>query len=143
MAEKCLAQEEPKAGKTLSQNKGVSHYGLAKNQRVRLKKDFEDILRNGKKTAYGGLVLWLRPISGGDNAVRMGLTVSKKLGNAPVRNRIKRLLREVFRLNKHQIIPGAAFIISPRESGNLKDFNTVEKTVFELWHRAGMIRTGK
>jgi len=142
VAEKCSAQEEPKAGKTLSQNK-VSRYGLAKNQRVRLKKEFEDILRNGKKTARGGLVLWLRPISDGEITVRMGLTVSKKLGNAPVRNRIKRLLREVFRLNKHQIIPGAAFIMSPRESGNLKDFNTTEKVVFELWQAAGIIKTGK
>lgn len=40
---------------------------------------------------------------GGQDRTRLGITVTKKVGNAVVRNRIKRLCREFFRFNKHNI----------------------------------------
>ncbi|MDR0291490.1 MAG: ribonuclease P protein component [Elusimicrobium sp.] len=119
------------------QNKALS-YGMAGDYRLRLKKDFEDIFKNGKKVTHGGLVLRYR-LDAGETKPRMGIAVSAKLGIAPKRNRIKRLLREVFRLNRHKLIHGAAFVISPRESGQLKDFNSTENVVLELWRKAGIL----
>ncbi len=41
---------------------------------------------------------------------RVGITVTKKIGNAVIRNRIKRVLREFFRLNRHSLSPFTDYI---------------------------------
>jgi ribonuclease P protein component len=48
---------------------------------------------------------------------RLGLSVSRKVGNAVVRNRWKRLLREAFRLSRTQLPVGVDLVIIPRSSG--------------------------
>ena len=68
----------------------------AKRSRLSRSSDFQRIYRQGSSTASRFLVLyWFkRPAEPGDEGPRLGLSVSKKLGGAVVRNRIKRLLRE-------------------------------------------------
>jgi ribonuclease P protein component len=67
-----------------------------KRPRLSRSSDFQRIYRQGTSTASRFLVLYSfkRPSEGGAEGPRLGLSVSKKLGGAVVRNRIKRLLRE-------------------------------------------------
>ena len=70
----------------------------AKRPRLSRSSDFQRIYRQGSSTASRFLVLyWFRrPAEGGSDGPRLGLSVSKKMGGAVVRNRVKRLLREAF-----------------------------------------------
>lgn len=70
-----------------------------------------------------GFVLLVRPRNDGDPAMRLGLTVSKKVGNAVVRNRMKRRFRELARA----ILPaaghaGADHVLIGRRSGIERDY---------------------
>ncbi|WP_424243978.1 ribonuclease P protein component [Elusimicrobium posterum] len=142
MAEKCLAHAGPKAEKTLLQNKSVRNYGFAKSARLHLKREFEDVIRGGTKTVKHGIVLWHKSDAraAGDNpGARMGIVVSRRLGIAARRNKAKRLLREVFRLNRHKLKSAAVFVINPRNIEKVKDFDSANKAVFELWQSAGIL----
>ena len=142
MEEKCSAPAGQKAESALSSNKTQKKYGFAKDARVRLKKEFSDIIKTGRKKSLNGIMIWYKPGADGadKSGARMGITVSRRLGNAPVRNRTKRLLREVFRLNRHKIQSAAVFILNPRGTEKLKNFQTAEKAVTELWQSAGILK---
>lgn len=61
-------------------------------------------------------------LGGGQVRTRLGITVSKKVGNAVVRNRIKRVTREFFRHTKHQISsPRDINVIANRQAGRLEN----------------------
>ncbi len=70
---------------------------------------------------------------------RMGLVVSRRLGNAVQRNRIKRLLREAFRLNRERLQGGVDYIFSPRDSESLASADTAENAVLSLCRQAGLV----
>jgi len=75
---------------------------LSKKDRIKSKKIFEAIIYNGKKELIGDIfVRWLKT-SDDKNEIKAAFTVpKKKFKRAVDRNRIKRLLREAYRLNKH------------------------------------------
>lgn len=73
--------------------------GISKEMRLRQRADYVAVQGSGKKL-HGRHILGIaRQRSEPQLAGRLGLTVTKKVGNAVVRNRIKRLLREWMRLN--------------------------------------------
>jgi len=70
-----------------------------------------------------GFVLLVRPRNDGDPAMRLGLTVSKKVGNAVTRNRMKRRFRELARAILPEAgLPGADHVLIGRQSGIERDF---------------------
>lgn len=69
-------------------------------QRIKVRRDFVKANREGRKAALPGVVLQVRPHKQGENPgdqplIRVGYTVTKKVGNAVVRNRARRRLRAV------------------------------------------------
>ena len=73
---------------------------------------FRRLYRKGRSAANGYLVLYCRKNGTGEN--RVGLTVSSKLGCAVVRNRVRRRLREIYRLHEGEFLPGYDMVVVAR-----------------------------
>ena len=111
--------------------------------------DFQRIYRRGNSTASRFLVLYSfkRPAGAGDEGPRLGLSVSKKMGGAVVRNRIKRLLREAFMARAQDLSDEYDLVLIARpqlldllarESAGEKGL--VLEAVHDLLRRAGLVR---
>lgn len=75
------------------------NFRFTKAEHLTLNREFEKVFHEGKVFKNTMVVLYVVPNN--QQISRLGLVVSKKVGNAVRRNRAKRLLREVYRLNKH------------------------------------------
>lgn len=82
--------------------------------RLRVRADFKRVERRGRRRAGQLLIVVAQP-SGLDRS-RIGLTVTRKVGNAAQRNRWKRRLREVFRRNKEHFPTGWDFVVIVKRS---------------------------
>lgn len=71
--------------------------GLPPEARLRRRGDFEALYGRGTKVVEARLVAFIVPAPGRASGCRLGLSVGRKVGNAPRRNRVKRVLREAFR----------------------------------------------
>ena len=95
-------------------------------------------LYRGSGFAGPYVVLYARKNRTGEN--RVGITVSKKLGKANVRNRIRRRLREVYRLNEDKFLPGWDIVLVARHKALDADFAALTKNVLSLAKKAGILR---
>ena len=88
--------------------------------------------------ADGYLVLYARRNRTQTN--RVGITVSRKLGHAVVRNRIRRRLREVYRLNEEQFTSGWDIVVVARSRCIKADFATLTNAYLSLAEKAGILK---
>lgn len=70
-------------------------------ERIALPQDFRRVMKSGRRLVSRHYILFLQENERGFH--RLGIIVKKEIGPANIRNRMKRYLREFFRLNKHQI----------------------------------------
>ena len=90
--------------------------------------------------ADGLLVLYARKNRTDGN--RVGVTVSKKLGKAHVRNRTRRRIREVYRLNEEKFCPGWDIVVVARSKAVDAAFPQLTKSYLTLAKKAGLLREG-
>jgi len=83
-----------------------------RHRRVRSKSDFDRVYASRRYAADGLLVV--NAADNGLDVARLGLAVSRAIGNAVVRNRWKRILREAFRLERERLPPGLDLVVRPR-----------------------------
>ena len=70
---------------------------------------------------------------------RVGITVSKKLGKAVVRNRVRRRIREAYRLNEQKFLPGWDIVIVARSRAVEVSFRKLTESLLALADRAGIL----
>lgn len=98
---------------------------MKNTQPIKLNRDFRRIYAKGKSEAGGYCVVYVLPNKRAFN--RAGFTVSKAFGNAVKRNRIKRLMRESYRLMEDKLGIGYDFIIVARNRAVDKTYNDISK----------------
>lgn len=87
-----------------------------KTARLRKRREFLSLSRAGKKVHSAHFVVISKKTDGDDR--RLGITVSGKVGNSVVRNRIKRLVRENFRRHQDEILAGTEILVIARPSAD-------------------------
>ena len=92
----------------------------------------------GSGHGNGFLVLYARPNRTATN--RVGVTVSKKLGCAVVRNRVRRRLREVYRLNEDKFTPGWDIVVVARSRCVGAEFEALQNAYLSLAEKAGFLQ---
>jgi ribonuclease P protein component len=88
---------------------------FSRDQRLQHAWEFERTRREGQRLVKGCLILNWR-FSDDQRTSRLGVVTSKKIGNAVVRSRARRLLREVFRLHQHQLARCVDMVLIARNS---------------------------
>jgi ribonuclease P protein component len=115
--------------------------GPAKRGRLTRSADFERVYRQGRSHGNRYLVLYAFPTGGGDPP-RLGVSVSRKVGGAVERNRVKRLLREAFSAREGSLGPGQDLVVvarpDARELAERDGLAGVESALAELMEKAGL-----
>ena len=86
-------------------------FGLSRDERIRKGAEFDKVFREGGRIVEG--VIYARYVPNALAVTRVGIAVPSRVGKAAKRNRVRRLLREAFRLHKHEMPPGFDLILLP------------------------------
>lgn len=95
--------------------------------------DFQSVYRKGKSLANKYLVVYVKENNMDIN--RIGISVSKKVGNSVIRHRLTRLIRESYRLNEMKFLKGYDIVVIGRVSSKEKNQREIESA---LLHLAGL-----
>jgi ribonuclease P protein component len=110
----------------------MKQFSLTKDERLRKSLEFDQLFKKGERYQTENFLVIVHP-----NQLerrRLGIVVSKKVGKAVVRNRIKRLVREFFRLNKTQFPDSCDLLFVAKRRLEKASYSTVYdelKVVFE------------
>lgn len=92
--------------------------------------DFREIYSTGKSLANKYLIMYVK--RNNSNRNRIGISVSKKVGNSVVRHRITRLIRESYRLSEDSFLSGLDIIVVARAGAKGKDYSEIESALLHL-----------
>ena len=108
--------------------------GYTPAMRLLSRAQFRRVFDRGRSRGDKRLVVYACPRPKGEEneSTRIGLTVSGKFGNSPLRNLFKRRVREAFRQNRNRLPAGHDLVVLPVGRGTVPDFADMEKSLVRL-----------
>ncbi len=100
------------------------------SESLKKNKDFQEVYKKGKSFANRYLVMYVKENESQRN--RLGISVSKKVGNSIVRHHLARLIRESYRLNEAEFETGIDIVVVARISAKDKGFHDIESAMLHL-----------
>lgn len=110
---------------------------LEKDNRLTKRKAFGYIYKNGEYKSGNNLTLMYVPTK--LKKFKVGFSVSKKIGKAHIRNKVKRQLREAFKAFKTQINNRYNYIVVAKPTITDKSFKEIKEELFSILNKCGMI----
>ena len=108
---------------------------------IKKNSDFQIVYKKGKSFANRLLVMYVYRTE--SDKTRIGISVSKKVGNSVVRHRVTRLIRESFRLNREQTDSGLDIIVVARMAAADSDYKKIESAYRHLCGLHNIIKESK
>ena len=112
---------------------------MERRHRLSHSRDFDNVYRHGRSTSTRFLTLHAFPREGEDSESRLGLAIPKGVGSAVKRNRLKRMLREVWRLKERGT--GFDYVLVARpglaEAVESRGFDWLGEQVADVMEKAG------
>ena len=109
---------------------------------IKKNSEFQKVYKTGKSYANKLLVMYVKRVDDGKEP-RIGISVSKKVGNSVVRHRFARLVRESFRLNKDILEDGKDIIVVARVAAKDKNFDKIESAFLHLCGLHNILKESK
>lgn len=100
------------------------------SESLKKNRDFRKVYQKGKSYANRYLVMYIMDNNSKRN--RVGISVSKKIGNSIVRHRLTRLIRESYRLNEDKFLCGYDIVIISRINAKEKGYREIESALIHL-----------
>ena len=110
---------------------------MKKTVSIKLNRDFRLLYKRGKSAVSPVLAVYARKNKNSSN--RIGITVSTKVGKAVVRNRVRRRIREAYRLNESRFRMGTDIVVVARVRAASESFHEIEKNLLLLSERLGIL----
>ena len=111
---------------------------FSRAMRIKQGRDFSRVRQEGQRLVLGCMIANWRRLPA-DSGHRLGVVTSGKIGNAVVRNRARRLLREAFRTHQHDLLQPVDLVLVARASIVGKAFGDVEKDFLTILRKAGLL----
>ena len=105
-------------------------------------RDFRRLYRWGKSAAVPAVAVYCKKNKTNDRN-RLGITVNVKLGNAVLRNRQRRRIREIYRLNEEKLKTGFDIVIVARHRMIQASFVEVERAILRAFAQLGILRENR
>ena len=116
---------------------------FCKARRLLKASDFNRVFKQGRRQSFPEFTLAfrIRPSKEGRSfPPRLGLSVSRKVGNSVHRNKLKRRVREIFRLNHEKLLVGTELVVIPRKEASGLSFLDLKNKIFALLDRGKLLK---
>jgi ribonuclease P protein component len=103
---------------------------LKSSESMKSNTNFKNVYHNGKSYANTYLIMYV--VNNETEKTKIGISVSKKVGNSVIRHRLTRLIRESYRLNEYMFNSGLDIVVIARAGARGKNYNEINSALLHL-----------